>query len=70
MNIFHGSYQPESAFPIRISYHRNTHYNSLVDPEKPTIGVGLGLPGFKPRVSNPPSGQNIPLLPYIVTHDN
>ena len=51
MNIFHGSYQPESAFPIRISYHRNTHYNSLVDPEKPTIGVGLGLSRFKPRVS-------------------
>lgn len=51
INIFHSSYSAESTFPIRLSYHRNTHYNSLVDPDKPTIGVGLGLPGFKPRVS-------------------
>lgn len=51
INIFHSSYSAESTFPIRLSYHRNTHYNSLIDPDKPTIGVGLGLPGFKPRVS-------------------
>ena len=52
MNIFHCSYRPESAFPIRVSYHRNTHYNSLIDPEKPTIGVGLGLSDFTPRVGS------------------
>ena len=34
--------------PIRLCYHRLCHYNSLVDPYKPTIGVGLGLPGFNP----------------------
>ena len=34
--------------PIRLSYHRDCHYNSLVDPYKATIGVGLGLPGFSP----------------------
>ncbi|XP_067932570.1 OTU domain-containing protein 5-A-like [Watersipora subatra] len=50
MNTFHCTYRPESAFPIRVSYHRNTHYNSLVDPEKPTIGVGLGLSDFQPRM--------------------
>ena len=31
-----------------MSYHRGIHYNSLVDPFKATIGVGLGLPGFVP----------------------
>ena len=34
--------------PIRLSYHRDCHYNSLIDPYKATIGVGLGLPGFSP----------------------
>jgi len=28
--------------PMRLSYHRDVHYNSLVDPHKATIGVGLG----------------------------
>uniref|UniRef100_A0A3P8WG66 OTU deubiquitinase 5a n=1 Tax=Cynoglossus semilaevis TaxID=244447 RepID=A0A3P8WG66_CYNSE len=32
----------------RVSYHRNIHYNSVVNPNKATIGVGLGLPAFKP----------------------
>lgn len=31
-----------------MSYHRGVHYNSLVDPYKATVGVGLGLPGFVP----------------------
>ena len=34
--------------PIRISYHRNVHYNSVVHPYKATIGVGLGLPALCP----------------------
>lgn len=37
--------------PIRLSYHRNTHYNSIVNPYKATIGVGLGLPAFKPGIA-------------------
>lgn len=28
--------------PIRLCYHRGVHYNSIVDPQKATIGVGLG----------------------------
>ena len=36
--------------PIRISYHGSVHYNSIVDPFKATIGVGLGLPGLQPGV--------------------
>lgn len=34
--------------PIRLCYYRLCHYNSVVDPFKPTIGVGLGLPGYSP----------------------
>ncbi|KAI6181191.1 Deubiquitinating enzyme A [Aphelenchoides besseyi] len=34
--------------PIRLSYHGSVHYNSVVDPYTPTIGVGLGLPGHVP----------------------
>lgn len=36
-----------------MSYHRNIHYNSVVNPNKATIGVGLGLPAFKPGVPEP-----------------
>ena len=48
INTFHGAYKHGNA-PIRLSYHNN-HYNSIVDPLKATIGVGLGLPGFQPGV--------------------
>jgi len=34
--------------PIRLSYHGNVHYNSIIDPYNPTVGVGLGLAGYKP----------------------
>ena len=49
-NIFHGAYKTDCE-PIRISYHQNVHYNSVIDPYKATIGVGLGLPGHIPGVS-------------------
>ncbi|XP_059499149.1 LOW QUALITY PROTEIN: OTU domain-containing protein 5-B-like [Stegostoma tigrinum] len=47
INTFHSIHQTEDE-PIRVSYHRNIHYNSVVNPNKATIGVGLGLPAFKP----------------------
>ena len=47
INSFQGSLQTDNE-PIRLSYHMGTHYNSLVDPYKATVGVGLGLPGFQP----------------------
>ena len=56
INTFHGIHQNEDE-PIRVSYHRNIHYNSVVNPNKATIGVGLGLPSFKPGVS---------MLPFII----
>lgn len=49
INTFHGIHQNNDE-PIRVSYHRNIHYNSVVNPNKATIGVGLGLPAFKPGV--------------------
>jgi len=50
INTFHSSYKTDNE-PIRLSYHGNVHYNSVVDPRKATIGVGLGLPGLQPGVS-------------------
>lgn len=41
-NIFQGNYETDLP-PIRLSYHRNNHYNSLVDPNRPTVGAGLGF---------------------------
>lgn len=51
INTFHGIHQNNDE-PIRVSYHRNIHYNSVVNPNKATIGVGLGLPAFKPGVGS------------------
>ena len=36
--------------PIRLSY-QGTHYNSIVDPNNPSVRIGLGLPGYEPGVS-------------------
>ncbi|XP_064486928.1 OTU domain-containing protein 5-B-like [Ornithodoros turicata] len=51
INIFHGMQKSDNE-PIRLSYHRNVHYNSIVDPFKATVGVGLGLPAFKPGLAD------------------
>ncbi|ESO82332.1 hypothetical protein LOTGIDRAFT_53774, partial [Lottia gigantea] len=51
INIFHGDGTYTENEPIRISYHRNAHYNSIIDPYKATIGVGLGLPGLQPGLA-------------------
>lgn len=49
INIFHGHKGTENTDePIRLSYQRGSHYNSVVDPHKATVGVGLGLPNFSP----------------------
>lgn len=50
INIFQG---PKSdSEPIRLSYHRSVHYNSIVDTFKATVGVGLGLPSYDPGVAD------------------
>lgn len=51
MNTFHSNYKTDNE-PIRISYHGGVHYNSVVDPYKATIGVGLGLPGYQPGLAD------------------
>lgn len=38
--------------PIRLSYQRGSHYNSIVDPFKATVGVGLGLPSYNPGAAD------------------
>ncbi|VDO67079.1 unnamed protein product [Heligmosomoides polygyrus] len=38
--------------PIRLSYHGSSHYNSVVDPFAPEVGLGLGLPGYYSRGAN------------------
>ena len=50
INTFHGAYKTDNE-PMRVSYHGSVHYNSVIDPYKATIGVGLGLPGLQPGVS-------------------
>lgn len=50
INIFHGKHKTDNE-PIRLSYQRGSHYNSIVDPYKATIGVGLGLPSYTPGLA-------------------
>ncbi len=49
INIVHGMYKTDNE-PIRLSYHCSVHYNSIIDPWRPTAGHGLGLPDLEPGV--------------------
>lgn len=49
-NTFQAEFQTDNE-PIRLSYHGRMHYNSVVDPYKATIGVGLGLPQLIPGLA-------------------
>lgn len=49
-NTFQSVFQTDNE-PIRLSYHGRNHYNSVVNPFKATIGVGLGLPQYMPGVN-------------------
>jgi hypothetical protein len=51
LNIFHAEYST-SDIPIRLSYHDGNHYNAVIDPIKPTAGLGLGLPGLQPGLAD------------------
>jgi len=54
INIFQHIPQSESevSIPMRLCYHRGVHYNSLVDPNNASLGMGLGLPGLKPGIND------------------
>lgn len=45
INIFNGTRRSTDE-PIRLSYHRMCHYNSISNPNKPSVLVGLGLPSY------------------------
>ncbi|XP_065166242.1 OTU domain-containing protein 5-B isoform X3 [Atheta coriaria] len=45
INIFN-SPRLNADEPIRLSYHRMCHYNSICNPNNPSVGVGLGLPAY------------------------
>ncbi|CAF3982505.1 unnamed protein product [Rotaria sordida] len=47
INIVHGMYKTDNE-PIRLSYHCGVHYNSIIDPWRPTAGHGLGFPDLEP----------------------
>ena len=52
INIVHGMYKTDIE-PIRLSYHCGIHYNSIIDPWRPTAGHGLGFPDLEPGVCRP-----------------
>ena len=51
LNIFHKEYST-ADIPIRLSYHDGNHYNAVIDPIRPTAGLGLGLPGLQPGLAD------------------
>jgi len=52
LNIFHGQYNAADNPPIRLSYHHGNHYNSVIHPDTPAVGVGLGLPSLEPGLAD------------------
>lgn len=51
MDIFNSEYANDA--PLRVSYHNGNHYNAVIDPENPTVGLGLGLPELNTGSSDP-----------------
>ncbi|XP_065359232.1 uncharacterized protein DDB_G0289357 isoform X2 [Calliphora vicina] len=50
INIFNSEQSNNGYAPLRLSYQRGTHYNAIIDPYNATVGVGLGLAGYKPEL--------------------
>jgi len=61
INIVHGMYKTDNE-PIRLSYHCGVHYNSIIDPWRPTAGHGLGFPDLEPGVCH----SEIILFIYLI----
>uniref|UniRef100_A0A6B2EDM6 ubiquitinyl hydrolase 1 n=1 Tax=Phlebotomus kandelakii TaxID=1109342 RepID=A0A6B2EDM6_9DIPT len=49
INIFNSGQSDNGYEPLRLSYQRCSHYNAILDPFKASVGVGLGLAGYKPE---------------------
>lgn len=50
INIFNSEQQNNGYPPLRLAYQRGSHYNAIIDPFNATVGVGLGLAGYKPEL--------------------
>ncbi|XP_005185748.1 OTU domain-containing protein 5-A isoform X2 [Musca domestica] len=50
INIFNSEQLNNGYPPLRLSYQRGSHYNAILDPYNATVGVGLGLAGYKPEL--------------------
>lgn len=48
INIFNSDQINNGNEPLRLSYQRCSHYNAILDPYKASVGVGLGLAGYRP----------------------
>uniref|UniRef100_A0A0K8TMR7 ubiquitinyl hydrolase 1 n=1 Tax=Tabanus bromius TaxID=304241 RepID=A0A0K8TMR7_TABBR len=49
INIFNSEQLQNGYDPLRLSYQRGSHYNAIIDPYNASVGVGLGLAGYKPE---------------------
>lgn len=47
INIFRPEQLNNGYEPFRLSYHRSSHYNAIINPFKESVGVGLGLTGCR-----------------------
>lgn len=47
VNIFGSEQIKEGVEPLRLLYQRGSHYNAILNPYKPTVGLGLGLSGYR-----------------------
>jgi OTU domain-containing protein 5 len=53
INIYNAEQINNGYDPLRLSYHRYSHYNAIMDPYKSSVGVGLGLAGYRPEEFDP-----------------
>jgi len=53
INIYNSQQMNNGYQPLRLSYHRYSHYNAIIDPYKSSVGVGLGLAGYRPEDFDP-----------------
>lgn len=58
INIYNPEQMKNGFDPIRLSYHRYSHYNAILDPYKSSVGVGLGLAGYRPEDFDPAKQVN------------
>lgn len=58
INIYNSEQINNGYQPLRLSYHRYSHYNAIIDPYKSSVGVGLGLSGYRPEDFDPAKQVN------------